>query len=163
MAICANASPLFQENFNAPGKQTICLMAKLLYCLKLLAYGFSPSAFQDYFQMGLTMIWKAFVEFTRIVSTSEDLCQDFFREMMKADARCVTTMHLKEHDIEGMAGSLDCMHVKWKNCPVAWQGQYQGKEGCQTIVMKAFCDFNLWFWHAAFNFPGLLNANFFVG
>ena len=77
--------------------------------------------------------------------------------MTKADARPVTTMHLKEHGIEGMAGSLDCMHVKWKNCPVAWQGQYQGKEGCPTIVMEAFCDYNRWFWHAAFNFPELLN------
>ena len=69
----------------------------------------------------------------------------FFQEMTKADARRVTTMLLKEHGIEGMAGSLDCMHVKWKNCPVAWQGQYQGKECCPTIVMEVFCDFNLWF------------------
>ena len=78
LAICGNASPLFRENFDATGQQTICPKAKLLYCLKLLAYGCSPSAFQDYFQMGLTTIWKAFVEFTRIIATSEDLRQDFF-------------------------------------------------------------------------------------
>ena len=50
------------------------------------------------------------------------------------------------------------MHVRlWKNCPVAWQGQFPGKEVCPTIVLEAFCDHNLWFWHAAFNFPGSLN------
>src|SRR5690348_6277516 len=28
----------------------------------------------------------------------------------------------------GMVGSLDCTHVDWDNCPVAWQAQYTGKE-----------------------------------
>ena len=52
-------------------KQTICPKVKLLYFLKLLAYGSSPSAFQDYFQMGLTTVHKAFIEFTRIISSSK--------------------------------------------------------------------------------------------
>ena len=82
----------------------------------------------------------------------------FFREMTKANGRCVTTMHLEEHGIEGMAGSLDCIHVKWKNSPIAWQGQYQGNQGCPTIVMEVFCDFNIWFWHAVISFPGSLNV-----
>ena len=93
LEICGNASPLFQENRDATGKQTICLKAKLLYCLKLLAYDCSPSAFQDYFQMGLTTIWKAFVEFTRIIATSKDLCQAFLekwqRQMYDMSQQCI--------------------------------------------------------------------------
>ena len=93
LVICGNALPMFQENCDATRKQTICPKAKLLYCLKLLAYGCSPSAFQDYFQMGLTMIWKAFVEFTKIISTSKDLCQAFLekwqRQMYDMSQQCI--------------------------------------------------------------------------
>ena len=56
-----------------------------------------------------------------------------------------------------MLGSLDCMHVCWKNCPVAYQGLYQGKEVYSKIVLKAVADNNLWFWHAAFGFAGRSN------
>ena len=29
------------------------------------------------------------------------------------------------------------MHVRWKNCPQAWVGQYQGKEKEPTVVLEA--------------------------
>jgi Plant transposon protein len=59
--------------------------------------------------------------------------------------------------VEGMLGSLDCMHVYWKNWPVAWQGSQTGKPGKPTIVLEAFADYNLWFWHSSFGWPGSLN------
>jgi hypothetical protein len=62
-----------------------------------------------------------------------------------------------QHGVAGMVGSLDCMHVGWKNCPVAWQGQEQGKEGFPTIVLEAVSDYNLWFWHVSFGWAGTLN------
>ena len=37
------------------------------------------------------------------------------------------------------------------------QGQFQGKEGSPTVVLEAFCDHHLWFWHAVFSFLGSLN------
>jgi hypothetical protein len=36
-----------------------------------------------------------------------------------------------------MIGSLDCSHFVWGNCPVADQGQYQGKERRPTLVVEA--------------------------
>ena len=54
-------------------------------------------------------------------------------------------------------GSLDCMHTYWKNCPVAWQGSYKGKEKKCTIVLEGLCDHHLWFWHAAYGHAGTLN------
>ncbi len=38
-----------------------------------------------------------------------------------------------------MALSLDCCHIRWKNCQVAWPGQFEGKEGEPTIVLEATC------------------------
>jgi hypothetical protein len=56
-----------------------------------------------------------------------------------------------------MVGSLDCMHTVWKNCPTAWQGSFQGKEGKPTIVLEGMCDYHLWFWHVAYGYAGTLN------
>ena len=61
------------------------------------------------------------------------------------------------HGIPGMLGSLDCMHLHWKNCPITYQGAYQGKEKFSTLVLEAITDLNLWFWHVAFGFAGSCN------
>ena len=49
------------------------------------------------------------------------------------------------------------MHWIWDNCPVAWHGVFKGKEKHPSIVLEAFCDANLWFWHADFGHAGTLN------
>jgi Plant transposon protein len=49
--------------------------------------------------------------------------------------------------VEGMIGSLAGMHIAWKNCPMAWQGEFSGKEGYPTIILEALADNNLFIWH----------------
>ena len=44
-----------------------------------------------------------------------------------------------------------------KNCPVAFQGSYQGKEKYASIVSDAVADNKLWFCHAPFGFAGSCN------
>jgi hypothetical protein len=56
-----------------------------------------------------------------------------------------------------MLGSLDCMHTYWKNCPVAWQQSFKGKQSGPTIVLEAVADYNLWFWHASYGYAGAMN------
>ncbi|XP_057543947.1 uncharacterized protein LOC130823346 [Amaranthus tricolor] len=52
-----------------------------------------------------------------------------------------------------MIGSVDCMHWQWKNCPAAWNGQYQGRAGVATLILEAVADHDLWIWHAFFGMP----------
>ena len=66
-------------------------------------------------------------------------------------------MHEEVPKIPGMMGSLDVTKVHRKICPMAWKGQSQGHEKIPTIGLEAVLDNNLWFWHAAFGFPGTLN------
>ena len=57
-----------------------------------------------------------------------------------------------------MLGSIDCMHWQWKNCPVAWKGQFtRGDQGVPTIMLEAFASADLWIWHAFFGVAGSNN------
>jgi Plant transposon protein len=125
--------------------------------LKMLEYGVTALAFVNYSQMGITTCQLSFIKVCKCISESELLCSKFNRVMNRRDAHRVTELHLNKHGIDGMLGSLDCIHVEWKNCLVAWQGALQEKEGVSTIVLEAVADFNLWIWHASFGYAGSIN------
>ena len=56
----------------------------------------------------------------------------------------------------GMLGSLDCMHWRWGNCPVAWKGQFtRGDYKVPTIMLEAVASYDRRIWHAFFGTPGL--------
>ena len=57
----------------------------------------------------------------------------------------------------GLFGSIDCMHYQWKNCPVAWNGQYLDKDGNISIILEAIVDQSLWIWHVFFGTAGSNN------
>jgi hypothetical protein len=57
----------------------------------------------------------------------------------------------------GMFASIDCMYWAWKNCPMAWAGQFQNKDKKRSIVLEAVADQSLWIWHAYFGMPGSNN------
>ena len=125
--------------------------------LKLVGYGCTPSAFMDYFQMGETTARQCLLRLCTILSSHPDFTSIYLRTMSRSDAKKVSQLHKEQHGVSGMIGCLDCMHVSWKNCPVAWQGQTTGKEKKPTIVLEAFTDYNLFFWHASFGWAGTLN------
>lgn len=49
------------------------------------------------------------------------------------------------------------MHWRWKNCPTAYAGQYQGKDKCPSVVLEAVATYDLRFWHAFFGSAGSNN------
>ena len=142
---------------NCAGTPSLSPESKVLMGLKMMAYGVSANAFRDYYQMGKSTALLCYNKLAQAMLKSDYLRDYYLREMSASDARRVSEMHREVHGIPGMIGSLDCMHVAWKNCPVAYQGTFVGKEGHPTIVLEAIADYNLWIWHAAFGFPGSLN------
>ncbi|KAI2489692.1 Ribosomal protein-like protein [Fragilaria crotonensis] len=156
--VCGKADPFFTNIQDVTGRYNISPVAKVLVAIKQLAYGCSPSAFMDYFQMSETLARRSLIKFSTIVSTKDELQSVYGRQMTRSDARRLSALHEACHGVAGMVvGSLDCMHVGWKNCPVAWQGANKGKLGKPTIVLEAMADHNLWFWHHSFGWPGSLN------
>ena len=96
-------------------------------------------------------------KFCKIISNDDHLKGIYRRRMSRADAKRLSNMHFYHHGVPGMVGSLDCMHIGWRLCPVALQGQYEGKEKKPSLILEAVADYTLWLWHSCFNHPGSLN------
>ena len=56
-------------------------------------------------------------------------------------------------------GSLDWMHVHWKNCPKGREGQYHNPRAgiLGSIQVEAACDMDLYCWHVHCGPPGTKN------
>lgn len=145
------------QTYDALGKPSIAPEVKFLAAQKKLCYGVSFSAFQDYFQMGESTARLCVSKLTRGIVNCPELADVYLRNMSKHDAKRVVEMHKKQHGVNGMVGSLDVMKVHWGNCPTAWKGQFEGKDNEPLIGLEAVADYNLWFWHDCFGFPGALN------
>jgi hypothetical protein len=149
--------PFYVSNVDATGKKGASLEAKVLLPLKTFAYGVAPHAFSDYFQMSKPLAGKCCEEFPEIMHRLYS--EEYLRIPDACDIKDIVNLHEKVHGVQGMLGSLDCMHTGWKNCPKAWQASFKsGKEsGGPTVVLEALADYHLWFWHASFGYAGSLN------
>jgi hypothetical protein len=56
-----------------------------------------------------------------------------------------------------MFTSLEYMHYRWQNCPIAWQGSFTNKDRNKLIILKAIADQRLWIWHSCFELLGSNN------
>jgi len=139
------------------GKRTICPYVKFLIAMKMICYGVSGNAFVDYFQMGETTTRRCVCFLTKGLVNCCALADIYLGIPSRIDARKIVALHERVHKIPGMMGSLDVTKAHWKRCPTAWKGQFQNREKFPTIGLEAVVDNNLWFWHAAFGFPGTLN------
>ena len=79
------------------------------------------------------------------------------RKPNEEELRTIVTEYEKR-GFPGCIGAVDCMHLNWKNCPLAFKGQYNNpKDGkLATISCEALCDSSLYCWHW---FPGRCGTN----
>ncbi|CAL8173974.1 unnamed protein product [Prunus armeniaca] len=49
------------------------------------------------------------------------------------------------------------LRLEWKNCPTAWQGDYENRKGQKRLILEAVASFNTWVWHAFFGVAGSQN------
>jgi Plant transposon protein/Ulp1 protease family, C-terminal catalytic domain len=157
-----NSGDPFYTSFrrNRYGKEGPCFEAKILLPLKCLAFGVSCTAFIDHFSMSWSFGKECCTRFNE--KFEEMFEEEFLRLPTATDLRRIVALHKHQHGVDGMLGSLDCMHTKWKKCPVAWQAGFKGskqKSGTSnaTIVLEALADYHLWFWHVSYGYPGSMN------
>jgi len=107
--------------------------------------------------MGETMARVASKAFCHAIANNDIMQSKWLRPMSREDAEAVRKLHKDKHSVDDMAFLLDCMHMFWRNCPIAWHSMFQGQKGKLTIVCKAGIDYNGWFWHFKLGFPGTMN------
>ena len=96
-----NADSFFRETVHRrSGRPQINPKAKLLLCLKVLAFGVSPMAFLDFFQMGERTALDALGKFCQIITTSDLLRSLYLSKMTRADAKRVSEMHNDRYGVE---------------------------------------------------------------
>ena len=132
------------------------LEARLLLPLKSLAYGVPPHTFMDYYSMSKTCARDCYMQFA--MAMKKLYCSEHLRKPTLEDLKNITSLHKSVHrGVDGILGSLDCMHVYWDKCPVAWQGQFKKGKAKPSIVLEGLADYNLYLWHAGFGTAGTQN------
>ena len=156
MDIGASGDPFYVHlPVDTNGRVGASLDARLLLPIKSLAYGVPPHTFRDYFQMSTTLARDCYSNYNKIIIKIYK--KEYLRLPTPADVKAIFQLHEHIHKIKGMMGSLDGMHTFWKNCPVAWQGDFNGAKGKPSIVLEAACDHHLWFWHTSYGYAGTMN------
>ncbi|XP_021719320.1 uncharacterized protein LOC110686994 [Chenopodium quinoa] len=145
---------LFQQRRNAAGRLGLSPLQKCTAAIRMLAYGTSPDAMDEYLRIGETTSRKALQHFCQGVITHFEA--EYLRSPTNEDLRRI--LHQNEmRGFPGMIGSIDCMHWEWKNCPMSWKAQYAGRDKNATLILEAIAYQDLWIWHAFFGIPGFCN------
>jgi Plant transposon protein len=144
----------FTQRADATGLLGISSRQKITTAIRMLAVGCSSDDVDDRSRIAESTMLEILDCFCSAII--EQYGEEYLREPTEADlARILQSS--EENGWPGMIGSIDCMHWKWKNCPKAWAGMYQGKESAPTIVLQAVSDTDCYIWHHYFGMPGSSN------
>ncbi|XP_066166005.1 protein ALP1-like [Oryza sativa Japonica Group] len=148
-------SPVFQQRKDAFGKVGFSPLLKCTAALRMLAYGTSADILDENLQIAETTVIESLVNFCKGII--DCFGPKYLRRPTAEDIQRL--LHVGEaRGFPGMLGSIDCMHWEWKNCPVAWKGQYtRGDHGVPTVMLEAVASHDLWIWHAFFGVAGSNN------
>ncbi|CAL8152183.1 unnamed protein product [Prunus armeniaca] len=120
----------------------------------MLAYGCSVDSTDEYCRLGESTALECLRKFCSVIEAMYG--QWYLRSPNPADL--YRLLHkASRRGFPGMLGSLDCMHWEWKNCPIAWAGQFTGYKRKPTVVLEAVASYDTWIWHAFFGVAGSNN------
>ena len=144
----------FVQKNDALGFPGLTGIQKMTAAMRMLAYGMSADAVDEYVRIGESTTIECLKRFCKgVVGVYE---HQYLRSPNVEDISRLLRMG-EERGFPGMLGSLDCMHWEWKNCPTAYHGHYTGHVHKPTIILEAVASYDLWIWHAFFGMPGSNN------
>ena len=119
----------------------------------MLAYEITGDLVDEYLKIGETtamMSLKLFVK--SVVSIISD---EYLRSPTNHDIARLLAVG-QSRGFPSMLGNIDCMHWKWKNCPVRRKGMYSGHIREPTIILEAVASNGLWIWHFFWGYLNLI-------
>lgn len=159
----------FQRKADCTGKEGLSSLQKITAALRMLAYGEAADRQDEYIKIGERSALQSRKAFCKSIveiygekylrkPTSQDIARILEVNNRRGFPGLIGWSRLQfgvrflkwNSNIFSFKGSIDCMHLRWKNCPQAYAGQYQGKEKEPTIVLEAVADESTWIWHSFF-------------
>ncbi|XP_047964922.1 uncharacterized protein LOC125209368 [Salvia hispanica] len=140
------------------GRIGLSTLQKCTSAIRQLAYAGPADMFDEYLQMGETTSLTVLRQFCKGIR--QVFGPEFLRKPTPDECQRLLDMHGAVHSFPGMMGSIDCMHWEWKNCPVAWKGQFTTgfKQKHPSMILEAVVDYRrLRIRHAYFGVAGSNN------
>jgi hypothetical protein len=125
---------------------------KITSALRMLCYGLCADTTDEYCRTSETTAMKSLKRFC--IAIRAEFESYHMHQPTRADFEKQLAIN-GDHGFPGMFASLDCMHYDWKNCLVAWQGDFGDKDGNKSIILDAVADQSLHIWHAFFGVTGV--------
>ncbi|XP_021317703.1 uncharacterized protein LOC110435921 [Sorghum bicolor] len=138
----------FVQKRDAAGVLGLSCFQKVTAALRMLTYGVSADATDEYIRIGESTALESLHKFvTAVVQIFE---AEYLRYPSEADIARLLAVNEKS-GFPDMLGSIDCMHWEWKNCAMQSQGQYKGHTNKPTIILEAVASNEELSMHAAFS------------
>ena len=126
------------KDIDAAGRAAVPLELKVLGALRMVCKGCAFDAIAELSGMSEQTMHRFFHSFwEQFVAHFKDL----WIKYPKTAAEAARSMQMyKELGFPGAAGSVDCTHVWWGNCPAGLANLYTGKEKVPTIAYEVTID-----------------------
>ncbi|XP_042467656.1 uncharacterized protein LOC122050849 [Zingiber officinale] len=112
-----NHSVFFQHRDDVIRRKGLSPLQKCTATIRQLAYRVPADHLDKYLRMDESTAIRCLFKFCEYVVK---IFGDRYLIMSNADdVQRLLQMNDERHDLPGMLGNLDCMHMKWKNYPVA--------------------------------------------
>ncbi|XP_047978528.1 uncharacterized protein LOC125220398 [Salvia hispanica] len=112
----------FTLRHDATGRPALSTYQKCTVAIMQLAYVGPADMFNEYLQMGETPALKTLRQFCKGIK--EIFKGEYLWKPTTEECQRLITMHGTVHHFPGMKGSIDCVQWEWRNCLVAWKGQF---------------------------------------
>jgi hypothetical protein len=119
----------------------------------MLAYGVAIDYTDEYCQLNESTTFECLKRFVKAIQACFE--SNYLRQQTLTNVKKQMKIS-EERGFPNMFTSIDYMYWSWKNCPVAWQGQFQDKNKIRSIILDIIVDQSLWTWHTFF---GLSKGN----
>lgn len=149
--------PRLLQGTNCAGRVGHPTFAKILNSLRRLGNGVSFQDLDDQSRMSVESQREAFTHFLGAVRTRFGR-QFLNRRPSVSDLRAVQDRY-SARGFPGCIGCVDCMKVRWKNCPRSLKGQFKNPKDSKLAVLscEALVDSDLFCWHWFAGRPGTNN------
>lgn len=149
--------PTLLQRTDCTGRRGHPFHVKILNSLRRLGTGRSFRDLDDHSRMSVEAQRQAFVAVLRAVRSR--FGPQFLNRHPTAAELAALTDSFAARGLPGCMGSVDCMKIKWKNCPRAFKGQYHNPKDGKLAVLscQALVDGDLYCWDRFAGRPGTNN------